>query len=161
MRRWYSSRRRYQHLHPADVFIFVVCVCVCVCAQSCPALFRPQATLFVARQAPLSMGFPAKNTGAGCRALRQGISPTQGLSPQLLRWQAGSSALSHPGSPRLRRHEVRLNYGSGGSVEQHFAIAVVTGPPRSPACLPETQTQSVGSEPPVFPLPDPGLPLVQ
>ena len=62
------------------------------------------------------------------------------------------------GSPHLCRHEVKLKYGSRGSVERDFAIAVVTGAPRSPACLPETQTQNVGSEPPMFPLPDPGLP---
>ena len=32
---------------------------------------------------------PGKNTGAGCRALLQGIFPTQGLNPCLLLWQAG------------------------------------------------------------------------
>ena len=31
----------------------------------------------VARQAPLAMGFSGKNTGVGCRALPQGIVPTQ------------------------------------------------------------------------------------
>ena len=36
-------------------------------------------------QAPLSMGFPGKNTGAGCHFLFQGIFPTQGLTPGLLR----------------------------------------------------------------------------
>ena len=32
----------------------------------------------VARQAPLSMAFPNKNTGVGCHLLLQGIFPTQG-----------------------------------------------------------------------------------
>ena len=32
----------------------------------------------VAHQAPLSMGFPGKNTGAGCHFLLQGIFPAQG-----------------------------------------------------------------------------------
>ena len=32
----------------------------------------------VARQVPLSMGSPAKDTGVGCHALLQGIFPTQG-----------------------------------------------------------------------------------
>ena len=31
----------------------------------------------VARQAPLSMGSPGKNTGVGCHALLQGNLPTQ------------------------------------------------------------------------------------
>ena len=38
------------------------------------------ATLWmIARQAPLSMDSPGKNTGVGCHALLQGIFPTQGL----------------------------------------------------------------------------------
>ena len=35
-------------------------------------------------QAPLSMGFPGKNTGVDCCALLLGIFPTQGLNPHLL-----------------------------------------------------------------------------
>ena len=38
----------------------------------------------VAHQAPLSMGFPGKNTGVGCHALLQGIFLTQGLNLRLL-----------------------------------------------------------------------------
>ena len=39
------------------------------------------ATLWtVARQAPLPMDSPGKNTGVGCHALLQGIFPTQGLN---------------------------------------------------------------------------------
>ena len=38
---------------------------------------------------------PGKNTGVGCHALLQGISPTQGSNPSLLHWQVGSSLLSH------------------------------------------------------------------
>ena len=48
---------------------------------SCVRLF---ATLWTtARQAPLSMGFPRKNTGVGCHALLQGIFPTQGSNTHL------------------------------------------------------------------------------
>ena len=46
---------------------------------------------------------PGKNTGVGCSALLQGIFPTQGLNPHLLRllhWQAGSVPLAAPGKPR-------------------------------------------------------------
>ena len=45
---------------------------------------------------------PGKNTGVGYHALLQGIFPTQGLSPCLLRllhWQVGSSPLVPPGKP--------------------------------------------------------------
>ena len=42
----------------------------------------------IARQAPLSLGSPSKNTAVGCHALLQGIFPTQGLNPGLphCRW---------------------------------------------------------------------------
>ena len=56
----------------------------------------------VARQAPLSMDSPGKNTGVGCYALLQGIFPTQGLNPHLLcplHWQAGSLPLAALGKP--------------------------------------------------------------
>ena len=49
-------------------------------------------------QPPLPMGFSSKNTGGGCRALLQGILPTQGSNHSALHWQAGSSPLSHQGS---------------------------------------------------------------
>ena len=40
----------------------------------------------VARQAPLSMGFPGRNTGVGCHFLLQGIFPDQAWSLCLLHW---------------------------------------------------------------------------
>ena len=49
----------------------------------------------VARQAPLSMGFPGKNTRMGCHFLLQGIFLTQDSNPRLLHWQADSLPLSH------------------------------------------------------------------
>ena len=59
------------------------------------------ATLWtVACQAPLSIGF--SSTWVGCRALLQGICPTQGSDPCLLRllhWQADSLPLAPPGKP--------------------------------------------------------------
>ena len=48
----------------------------------------------------LSMDPPSKNTGVGCHALLQGIFPTQGSNPHLLRlllWQVGSLPLVPPG----------------------------------------------------------------
>ena len=44
---------------------------------------------------------PGKNIGVGCRALLQGIFPTQGLYLGLLHWQVDSLPLSHLGSPSL------------------------------------------------------------
>ena len=57
----------------------------------------------VPRQAPLSPGSsgdnPGKNTGVGCHAVLQGIFPTQGLNPGLLRCRQILYHLSH-GKPR-------------------------------------------------------------
>ena len=63
----------------------------CVCALSWVWLWVTSGT--AAQQAPLSRGFSSKNAGAGCHCLLQGIFPTQGSKPYLLRllhWQAGS-----------------------------------------------------------------------
>ena len=49
-----------------------------------------------ARQAPLSVGFSRQEYWSGCRALLQGLFPTQGSDLpllHLLRWQAGSLPL--------------------------------------------------------------------
>ena len=46
--------------------------------------------------------FPGKNTVVGCRALLQGIFPTQGSNPHLLcllHWQVGSLPQAPPGKP--------------------------------------------------------------
>ena len=53
----------------------------------------------VAHHAPLSWGFPSKNTAVGCHFLLQGIFLTQGWNLCLLHWQLGSSPLSQQGSP--------------------------------------------------------------
>ena len=58
----------------------------------------------VAHQALLSMDSPGKITGVGCRALLQGIFPTQGWNPRLLHlldWQVGSLPLALPGKPTV------------------------------------------------------------
>ena len=67
---------------------------------SCVRLFLTPQT--VARQAPLSMGFPGQEYWSGLHFLLQGIFPTQGWNPHLphlLHWQADSLQLSHLGSP--------------------------------------------------------------
>ena len=58
----------------------------------------------VARQDPLSKGSPGKNTGVGCRALLQGIFPTQGSNPHLfclLHLQGGPLPLAPLGKPYI------------------------------------------------------------
>ena len=60
----------------------------------------------VARQAPLSMGFPGKNTGVGSHFLLQGIFPTQELNPCLLNRRQILYHLSHQGSPKTSEGSV-------------------------------------------------------
>ena len=74
-----------------------VCLTLLTCAQTLSCV-RPFATL---PGSSLHGDSPGKSTGLGCHALLQGIFPTQGLNPHLLRllhWQVGSLPLSHLGS---------------------------------------------------------------
>ena len=57
----------------------------------------------VAHQLLCSWDSPGNNTGVGCHALLQGISPTQGSNPcflSLLHWQVGPLPLALPGKPK-------------------------------------------------------------
>ena len=62
----------------------------------------------VVHQAPLSMGFPGKDTGVGCRFLLQGIFLTQGLITCLLDWQVHSLPLSCLGRPPKKLIPIRF-----------------------------------------------------
>ena len=62
----------------------------------------------VAHQAPLSMGFPGKNTGVHCHFFLQGIFLTEGLNPSLLHQQADSLPLSYLGSPHIQNKNPKL-----------------------------------------------------
>ena len=73
-------------------------VLCCVRAKSRPKHFVTLWT--VSRQVPPSMGFSRQGYSVGCRALLQGIFPTQVGDPGLLcllHWQAGSLPLTPPG----------------------------------------------------------------
>ena len=83
-----------RHLH------FQVSPGGCLCCQSLSHVSLSATPWTAARQAPLSMGFPGKNTGVGCHFLLQGIFLTHGLNPNLLHWQVDSLPLWHLGSPR-------------------------------------------------------------
>ena len=69
---------------------------IALCILSRVWYFAPPWT--VALQAPLSMGFSGKNTGAGCHFLLQMIFPTKGLNPHLLHCRWILLPLSHRGS---------------------------------------------------------------
>ena len=49
----------------------------------CSVVSDPVTPWTVAHQAPLSVGFPGKNTGVGCHALLQGIFLTRGWNSHL------------------------------------------------------------------------------
>ena len=76
---------------------------VCLCAKllhSCLTLCDP---MDCSPPGSSVHGILCKNTGVSCHALLQGIFPTQGLNPRLLRflhWQMGSLQLAPPGKPR-------------------------------------------------------------
>ena len=120
-----------------------VCVCVCVCALSHVKLLATPCT--IALQAP-PRNFPAKNTGAGCQFLLQGIFLTQGLILCLLclqNWQADSLPLCHLGSPMVIWHELFIFpfYRWG-----NWALERLTFSPRSASVNTGIQTQLI-SEP--------------
>ena len=66
---------------------------MCVHIQSFSHVQLSATSWTVARQAPLSMDFPGKNTRMGWYFLLLGISPTQGSNLRLLHWQTGSLLL--------------------------------------------------------------------
>ena len=78
----------------------VTYTCTCSALLSHFILVQPFVTPWtVACQVPLFTGFFGKNTVMGCRALLQGMLPSQGLNLHLLHWQAGSLPLAPPGKP--------------------------------------------------------------
>ena len=59
----------------------------------------------VAHQATCPWDSPDKNTGVGCHFLLQGIFPTRGSNPCLLRllhWQVGFLTTEIPGKPTMK-----------------------------------------------------------
>ena len=67
-------------------------------AQSCPTLWDPMDCSLPGSS--VHGDFPGKNTGVGCHFLRQGIFPTQGSNPGLLRCRQTLYHLSQQGSPK-------------------------------------------------------------
>ena len=82
-----------------------VCVCVCVCVRACVCShsamsnsLRPHG-LYSPPGSSIHGDSPGKNTGVGCRALVQGIFPTQRSNPGLPRCRRILDWVSHQGSP--------------------------------------------------------------
>ena len=77
---------------------------------------------------------PGKNTGVGCHALLQGIFPTQGSNPGLLRCRQILYHLSHQGSSvqcnikiKDQELEVSLSCASKALINIHILLQQVLG----------------------------------
>ena len=73
------------------------CTVLCLVTQSCPTLHDPMDCS--PPGSSVHGDSPGKNTGVGCRALLQGIFPTQGLNSGLQHCGQILYHLSHQGSP--------------------------------------------------------------
>ena len=83
--------------HPAECLIHRVCMHA-KSLHSCPTLCDSMDCS--PSGCSVHGDSPGENTGVGCQALLQGIFPTQGWNPSLLRflhWQVGSLPLGPPG----------------------------------------------------------------
>ena len=78
-----------------------------------------------AHQAPLSVGFPSKNTRVGCHFFLLGIFSDQESNPSLLHWQADSLLMSHQGSPLFSFYSPFIQSISPSSILLFFHINVV------------------------------------
>src|SRR5574340_696593 len=70
---------------------------LCLITQLCPTLWNPVDCC--PPGSSVRGDSPGKNIGVGCHALLQGIFPTQGSNPGLLRCRQILECLSHQGSP--------------------------------------------------------------
>ena len=69
-------------------------------SRLCPTLCDPMDWLATRFFCPWNS--PGKNTGVGCHSLLQGIFPTRGLNPHLLRCRQILYHLSHQGSSKTK-----------------------------------------------------------
>ena len=70
---------------------------LCLVVQLCPTLCNP--IDYSLPDSSVHGDSPGKNTGVGCHAFLQGISPTQGSNPGLPHYRQILYQLSHQGSP--------------------------------------------------------------
>ena len=92
---WNSTACDVDKIVGFDLFNNTVCVCVCVCVHvlSHVQFFVNPRT--VARQAPLSMGFPRQEYWSGLAFPTAGDLPNPRMEPMSPAFQADSVLLSH------------------------------------------------------------------
>ena len=94
-----TSYLSYYHVFSARTWLTHSCSGLCLIAQSCPNLCD---SMDCSPPGSSVLGdSPGKNTGVGCHALLQGISPTQGLNPGLPHCRQILYCLSHQGDTKL------------------------------------------------------------
>ena len=84
-----------ENLQVTDNHFRRVCVCVCVCQSLIRVLLFCNPMDCSPPGSSVRGDSPGKNTGVGYHALLQGIFPTQGLNPDLLRCRQSLYRLSH------------------------------------------------------------------
>ena len=77
--------------------LYLISFVVCLVAPLCPSLCDPMG--YSPPGSSVHRDSPGKNTRAGCHALLQGISPTQGSNPGLPHCRWILYHLIHQGSP--------------------------------------------------------------
>ena len=87
------------HCSPGRIRTLLISDYCCLVAKRCRTLSRAHGLQPARLLSPWD--FPGRNTAVGCHFLLQGIFPTQGLNPSLLRRQADSLPLNHQGSPLI------------------------------------------------------------
>ena len=104
---------------------------MCSVAQLCATLAIPWT---VAARLCRPWDSPAKNTGAGCCGLLQGIFLTQGSNPRLLHWQVHSLPPSHQGSPLIMYIHMASKAPEFWARVERQALAAPLSPGRSQGC---------------------------
>ena len=79
-------------------YLIFMSIDVCMCVYTRSVVSNSATSWTVAHQAPLSMGFPGKNTGAGSHSHLQGNVPDPGIKLTSPALQADSLPLSHRGN---------------------------------------------------------------
>ena len=87
------------HCSPGRIRTLLISDCCCLVAKRCRTLSRAHGLQPTRLLCPWNS--PGRNTAVGCHFLLQGIFPTQGLNPSLLRRHADSLPLNHQGSPLI------------------------------------------------------------
>ena len=94
-----SAMQQYPATGSHEALGMDIFICMCLVAQLCLTLCNPSNCCLPGSS--VHGVSPSKNTGVGCHALLQGISPTLGSNPGLPHCRWILYCLSHQGSPRI------------------------------------------------------------